>query len=229
MGQILVRPKSRDMADAALALERLVPMDVVGLAPGRQRYAFFTNESGGIIDDLMIAHRGDHFLLIVNAACKDCDEAHLITNLADSCEIEQLDRALIALQGPLAERALARIATGMPDMRFMDVRALKILGADCVAMRSGYTGEDGFEISLPSASAAVISSALLEDEGCAYRTGRARFVKARSRPLSLWCRHHRYDNAYRSQPFVGHPVKPPAEWIARSRISRSRRRSATAK
>jgi aminomethyltransferase len=164
MGQIVVRPKSGIVADAAIALERVVPVDALGLAPGRQRYAFFTNGNGGILDDLMIAHRGDHFLLIVNAACKDGDEAHLRANLSNSCAIERLDRALIALQGPLAERALARIVPGISDMRFMDVRAIKILGADCVAMRSGYTGEDGFEISVPSASVETIASALLEDE-----------------------------------------------------------------
>ncbi len=167
MGQIVVRPRSRNIADAAIALERLVPVDVLGLAPGRQRYAFFTNENGGIIDDLMIAHRDDHFLLIVNAACKDGDEAHLRTQLADICAIEPLDRALIALQGPMAERALAGIASRTTDMRFMDVREVDILGADCVAMRSGYTGEDGYEISVPSTHVEAIASALLEDEGVA--------------------------------------------------------------
>lgn len=163
MGQIVLRAKSGHVADAALALERLVPVDVLGLKPGRQRYALFTNDSGGILDDLMVCNRGDHLLLVVNAACKEADEAHVRAHLADTCDIERLDRALIALQGPKAEAALARLAPGCADMRFMDVRTLNILGADCVATRSGYTGEDGFEISIPVDRASDIATALLED------------------------------------------------------------------
>lgn len=164
MGQLVVRAKSGQMSDAALALERLVPVDLLGLKPGRQRYAMFTNANGGILDDLMIARRGDHFLLVVNAACKTADEAHLRDNLADACDIERLERALIALQGPKAEAVLARHAPACEDMLFMDVRALEILGADCIVTRSGYTGEDGFEISIPSDQASDIAAALLEDD-----------------------------------------------------------------
>ena len=163
MGQIALRAKSGDMADAARALERLTPVDLLSLRPGRQRYALFTNEDGGILDDLMVAHRGDHLLLVVNAACKDRDEAHLRANLSATCEIEPLDRALIALQGPKAEDVLARLTPTSADMHFMDVRALTILGADCVVSRSGYTGDDGFEISIPPARASDIATALLED------------------------------------------------------------------
>lgn len=162
MGQIAVRPRSGRMSDAALALERLVPVDVSGLEPGRQRYAFFTNDTGGILDDLMIAHRGDHFLLVVNAACKAADESHLRTYLSDACEILPLDRALIAVQGPAAEEALARLAPACAGMMFMDVRPLEILSAHCIASRSGYTGEDGFEISAPPDRAIEIADALLE-------------------------------------------------------------------
>jgi aminomethyltransferase len=164
MGQINLRAKSGRVADAAIALERLVPVDILGLKPGRQRYAIFTNDNSGILDDLMVAHRGDHLLLVVNAACKTADEAHLRANLSDVCDIERLDRALIALQGPKAEAALARLAPACADMRFMDVRALNILGADCVVTRSGYTGEDGFEISIPPDRASDIATSLLEDE-----------------------------------------------------------------
>jgi aminomethyltransferase len=164
MGQIIVRAKSGRAADAALALERLVPVDVLGLKPGRQRYALFTNERGGLLDDLMISHRGDHFLLVVNAACKEADEARLREALSETCDIVRIDRALIALQGPKAEAALARHAPLCADMLFMDVRDLEILGADCIVMRSGYTGEDGFEMSVPSDRASDIASALLEDE-----------------------------------------------------------------
>ncbi len=167
MGQIALRAKSGRIDDAALALERLVPVDVLGLAPGRQRYAVFTNDNGGILDDLMIAHRGDHLLLVVNAACKDADEAHLKAHLSDACDVERIDRALIALQGPQAEAALARHAPGCRDMTFMDVRLLDILGATCIVARSGYTGEDGFEISVPQDKAREVATALLEDAAVA--------------------------------------------------------------
>ena len=163
MGQIALRAKTGNVAEAALALERLVPVDVLGLKPGRQRYAVFTNGRGGILDDLMIAQRGDHLLLIVNAACKLADEAHLRAHLSDQCEIERLDRALIALQGPLAEAALARLAPEIAGMCFMDVCALQILGTECIVTRSGYTGEDGFEISVPSSQALHVAETLLED------------------------------------------------------------------
>jgi len=167
MGQIIVRAKSGRVSDAALALERLVPVDVLGLRPGRQRYALFTNANGGILDDLMIAHRSDHLLLVVNAACKAADEAHLREHLSRSCDVEPLDRALLALQGPRAEAVLARHVPACSEMAFMDVRSLDILGAPCVVARSGYTGEDGFEISVPPDRASAIAAALLEDASVA--------------------------------------------------------------
>src|SRR6185312_6581075 len=120
MGQIALRPKSGQVADAALALERLVPQDILGVAPGRQRYAQFTNEAGGILDDLMVANFGDHLFLVVNAACKEEDETHLRANLSGVCEVDSLgDRALLALQGPMAESVLARLCADAPSMRFM--------------------------------------------------------------------------------------------------------------
>jgi aminomethyltransferase len=165
MGQITLRPKSGDIGDAALALERLVPVDILGLAEGRQRYALFTSETGGILDDLMVANRGDHLFLVVNAACKDADEAHLRAHLSDSCEIEWLDgRALLALQGPEAEAVLAALAPESAGMRFMDVRDLTLGGAACIVSRSGYSGEDGFEISVPDDSAVALARALLAHE-----------------------------------------------------------------
>ena len=167
MGQISLRPKTGKLDDAARALEHLVPVDVLGLKPGRQRYALFTNEAGGILDDLMVANRGDHLLLVVNAACKAADEAHLRAHLSDVCEIERLDRALIALQGPKAEAALAELAPACKDMAFMDVAAIELLGAICVASRSGYTGEDGFEISIPVDRVNDIAGALIAGPGVA--------------------------------------------------------------
>ena len=161
MGQIVMRAKSGDVRDAARALERLVPVDILDLAPGRLRYAFFTNAHGGILDDLMVANCGDHLLLVVNAACKATDEAHLRGQLGKECEVERLERALIALQGPKAETALATLAPECTSMRFMDVRTLTLMGAECMVSRSGYTGEDGYEISTPADIAREIAEELL--------------------------------------------------------------------
>jgi len=164
MGQIALRPKSGKVEDAARALERLVPQDIVAIAPGRQRYAQFTNPDGGILDDLMVANFGDHLFLVVNAACKAEDEAHLRANLSDDCIIDSLaDRALIALQGPKAEAALAKLCAEAPAMKFMDAGPHKVAGLDCFVSRSGYTGEDGFEISVPAADAEQLAKTLLDN------------------------------------------------------------------
>jgi aminomethyltransferase len=163
MGQIALHAKSGKVEDAALALERLVPQDILGVAPGRQRYAQFTNTTGGILDDLMVANFGSHLFVVVNAACKAEDEAHLRASLSDVCVIEPLsDRALIALQGPKAESALARFCAEAPAMRFMDCGPRRLDGIDCFVSRSGYTGEDGFEISVPAEHAQALAGALLE-------------------------------------------------------------------
>lgn len=163
MGQIAVRPRSGRIADAALALERLVPVDVLGLAEDRQRYALFTNGEGGILDDLMIANRGDHLFLVVNAGCKDADFQHLQKGLGDTCLVTMLnDRALIALQGPRAEAVLGELWADVASMRFMDVAEADLHDVACIISRSGYTGEDGFEISIPIASAVDVTQRLLE-------------------------------------------------------------------
>ncbi|MBR1219884.1 glycine cleavage system aminomethyltransferase GcvT [Bradyrhizobium sp. U87765 SZCCT0131] len=165
MGQIRLRPKSGRIEDAALALERLVPQDILGLAPGRQRYAQFTNDRGGILDDLMVSNAGDHLFLVVNAACKADDEAHLRAHLADACDIEVLDdRALIALQGPKAAEVLATLSPTTAAMRFMDCGPHQVMGIPCIVSRSGYTGEDGYEISVPAAEAAALAEKLLAPE-----------------------------------------------------------------
>ncbi len=166
MGQIMLRPRSGVLADAALALERLVPADILDLPPGRQRYALFTNAQGGILDDLMVANTGDALVLVVNAACKWADLAHLVTHLAASCEVEPMfDRALVALQGPGSEAALSGLAPEAAVMRFMDVRVLDIAGVRCLVSRSGYTGEDGYEISIPADDAARVTTLLLGQPG----------------------------------------------------------------
>jgi glycine cleavage system T protein (aminomethyltransferase) len=164
MGQMVLRAQSGAPEDAALALERTVPQDILALPAGRQRYAQFTNVNGGILDDLMVANFGDHLFLVVNAACKEADEAHLRNELSDVCDIEPLaDRALLALQGPKAESVLARFCAETSAMRFMDAGPRNIAGIPCFVSRSGYTGEDGFEISVPAESAERLAKLLLED------------------------------------------------------------------
>lgn len=161
MGQVLVMPKDSDMRSAALALERLIPADVLGLAQGRQRYGLFTNDAGGILDDLMFANRGDHFLLVVNAACADQDIAHLQT-LDDVTVTPVTDRGLIALQGPEAGAVLARLIPAAASMRFMDSQIHDWNGVDLWLSRSGYTGEDGFEVSVPDTHLQAFAKALLD-------------------------------------------------------------------
>jgi len=167
MGQVILRPKS-SMAALELGLEALMPVAVQGLAVGRQRYGLFTNDKGGILDDLMFANRGDHILVVVNAACKAADIAHMQAHLADVAEVLPVaDRALLALQGPQAEAVLAGLVPQVREMRFMDVLAVDTLYGALWIARSGYTGEDGFEISVPDASAVDLARALLAHEAVA--------------------------------------------------------------
>jgi aminomethyltransferase len=148
--------------DAAAALETLVPVDVVDLAVGKQRYALFTNPSGGILDDLMIARRERDLFVVVNAACKAADTKHLLTHIGHRCQVVPLpDRALLALQGQHAVHALQRLAPGVEQLVFMTGGTFAIGGVDCFITRSGYTGEDGFEISVPADSAVALAKALL--------------------------------------------------------------------
>ncbi len=159
MGQVILRGDG-----AARALEALVPVDIEGLAEGRQRYAFFTNEAGGILDDLMVANRGDHLFLVVNAARAEHDLAHLNAGLP-GIEVEHItDRGLLALQGPKAEAALERLVPGVADMRFMDVAVVESGFGPLWISRSGYTGEDGYEISVKSDQTDAFARALLTDE-----------------------------------------------------------------
>jgi aminomethyltransferase len=163
MGQIALRPRSGRIEDAARALETLLPADILGLPAGRQRYTMFTNDAGGILDDLMVSNQGDHLMLVVNAARKVFDEAHLRSHLS-ACTVEPLrDRALVALQGPAAESAMEALAPEVRGLRFMDVRAIPLLGVTCLVSRSGYTGEDGFEISVPAQIVEALWEVLLRN------------------------------------------------------------------
>ncbi len=146
---------------AAAALERLVPGDIINLAAGRQRYTMFLNEAGGILDDIMVANHGDALVLVINAARAGADLAHLRAHMPQVTVHE--DRALLALQGPLAGAVLARHARGAADLPFMGVARLPIAGAPCWISRSGYTGEDGFEISVPVEAAERVAELLLAE------------------------------------------------------------------
>ncbi|HEX8541242.1 MAG TPA: glycine cleavage system aminomethyltransferase GcvT [Pseudomonas sp.] len=153
-------------AEAAKALEALVPVDIIDLPVGMQRYAMFTNETGGILDDLMVANLGnDQLMLVVNAACKNEDLAHLREHLAGHCDIQPLfdERALLALQGPQAVTVLARLAPEVATMTFMQFASVTLLGVECYVSRSGYTGEDGYEISVPADQAEVLARRLLAE------------------------------------------------------------------
>lgn len=166
MGQIRITAKSGRLTDAALALERLMPQDIAGLGLNRQRYGQLTNPMGGILDDLMVTNFGDHLYLVVNAARKEADLHHLVSALSDRCTVEpQFDRALIALQGPQAAAALERLAPGAATLRFMEAGAFKAMDVDAVISRSGYSGEDGFEISVAPEHAEPLAEALLAIPG----------------------------------------------------------------
>jgi aminomethyltransferase len=148
--------------DAGAALESLIPMDVLGLDLGKQRYGLLLNEAGGIIDDLMFVNRGQDIFIIVNGACKQVDIAHIQEKIGQRCEVIAMpDMALLALQGPQAVTALSRLAPGVEKLVFMTGGHFTIAGCDCFLTRSGYTGEDGFEISVPAAQAETLARALL--------------------------------------------------------------------
>ena len=157
MGQVLLKG---DGADAAL--ETLVPVDIVDLPKFKQRYALFTNEQGGILDDLMVTRRADDLFVIVNAACKAQDIAHMQQHIGQRCTVQPLpDQALLALQGPQAVTALARLNANVQKLTFMTGGHFALDGIDCFLTRSGYTGEDGFEISVPGDKAEQLARALL--------------------------------------------------------------------
>jgi aminomethyltransferase len=160
MGQGVLRGEG-----AAAALEALTPADVQILKPGRQKYALLTAADGGILDDFMVANRGDHLFLVVNAACKDADFAHVAAHMPAGVTLERWeDRALLALQGPAAEAVMVRAgAAEAASLPFMGIAAVTVAGIPVLASRSGYTGEDGYEISVAADRAEALARALLAD------------------------------------------------------------------
>jgi aminomethyltransferase len=157
MGQIRLEGPRRSQA-----LESLIPMDVMGLGLHKQRYGLLLNDEGGILDDLMMVNRGDDLFLIVNGACKAADLAHLQQRIGHVCDVIPMhDQALLALQGPKAVDALSRLAPEVARLTFMTGMAVDVSGIPCYVTRSGYTGEDGFEISVPAQDATALARLLL--------------------------------------------------------------------
>ncbi len=157
MGQATIRGDGR-----VAALEALVPGDVAALAPGRMRYTMLTGDDGGILDDIIVTNVGDYLFLVINAACKQADLAHLRAALPATCELAELsERALLALQGPAAAAVMARLAPGAERLDFMSAAPFVVDGSPLAVTRSGYTGEDGFEISVPAADAVRVAELLL--------------------------------------------------------------------
>ncbi len=186
MGQVILRPRD-GMAHLIAAFEALVPADIAGLPEGRQRYALLTSDEGGIRDDLMVANRGDHLLVVVNASMREADLAHLRDALGPSQVHEVTDRALLALQGPASEAALAALVPGAASLRFMDAVAVDWQGSQLWISRSGYTGEDGYEISVPLHAAEALATALLAQPSVLPAGLGARFKLGDESCLALYC------------------------------------------
>ncbi len=208
MGQIRLVGKN-----AKRALESLVPVDIIDLPLMKLRYALFTNKDGGVMDDLMVTNLGDDsLLLVVNAACKEADFEHLLNTIGVECKVEFLeDVALLALQGPKAHEVLAEIAPSTSEMTFMTAKQLVINGIDCFITRSGYTGEDGFEISLLAKDAEELAKLLLSNEEVEWVGLGARDSLRLEAGLSLYG--HELDNDHS-------PVESSLNW-ALSKVRRT--------
>jgi len=161
MGQVELRGEN-----AAVELEKLVPASIVPLAENKARYTFFTNEQGGIMDDLIVANVGDHLIAVVNASMRDQDIGHMRSNMQDVDVIEISDHALIAVQGPRAVDVVGALCPAAIDLKFMETTVADILGVSCRISRLGYTGEDGFEISIPEGRAVEITRAFFAHPDC---------------------------------------------------------------
>jgi len=149
MGQIKIWPKNNEKEKLIQALEKLMPCDLYNLKENRQTYSLLTNSNGGVIDDLMIANKVSYFQLVVNASQKKTDYQHLKNNISQDFDIElEENKSLLAIQGPQSENILSDINSNVKNMKFMDSIDISLVGIDCSISRSGYTGEDGFEISV---------------------------------------------------------------------------------
>ena len=162
MGQVILKGES-----AALALEALVPSTITPLMPGKARYTVFTNEAGGIMDDLIVTNAGDYLFVVVNASMRDQDICHMRASLDGVEIIELTDRALVAVQGPAAAGVVGALAPAATELAFMESTEAEILGTTCRISRQGYTGEDGYEISIPADRSVEVTRALLGHEDCA--------------------------------------------------------------
>ncbi len=203
MGQVSLHGQ-----DAAAALEKLTPSDIVGLAPGRQRYALLTNELGGIIDDIMVAKSENRLFVVLNASRSEGDISHLRIHGIEP-ELHE-DRALLALQGPLAVAIMARLAPPAASLPFLGVTSCTVAGIACWVSRSGYTGEDGFEISVPAQDAEALATRLLAEPECAPAGLAARdTLAAGGRPLPLRPGHRHADQPDRGGPRLDHPEAAP--------------------
>ncbi|UWQ49020.1 glycine cleavage system aminomethyltransferase GcvT [Leisingera caerulea] len=161
MGQVILRGDN-----VGEKLETLCPQAYATLKEGKARYGFFTNEEGGIMDDLIVSNAGDHYFVVVNAALRHQDIPHMQANL-DGVEVTEIfDRALVAVQGPKAEDVVGGLCPAARDLKFMETTVADIDGAECRISRLGYTGEDGYEISIPEADAIRISKLFLAHDDC---------------------------------------------------------------
>lgn len=160
MGQVVIP------LDKAAALEALVPAAITDLPPGKARYTFFTDENGGVMDDLIVSNAGDHLFVVVNASMRDQDIGHMRAHLGDDAVVELDNRGLIAVQGPAAERVVATLTPDAAALKFMETTTTTICGADCRVSRLGYTGEDGYEISTPADKTEEVARALLAHDDC---------------------------------------------------------------
>lgn len=159
MAQVVVTGDSREQD-----FERLVPSNISGLPAGKARYTFFTNEQGGILDDLIVSNAGDHLFVVVNAAMAEQD-INIMKSGLPNCEVTVLsDRALLAVQGPAAENVVSKYVPAARDLKFMETMTCDFTGIDARVSRLGYTGEDGYEISIPNDKAEEIARLLLEDD-----------------------------------------------------------------
>jgi len=163
MGQLRVRPRDGDVATLQRELEACLPVDFDGWESQTQRYSLLLNHQGGIEDDLMVVNLGAEVRIIVNAGNRDHDR-HLLVERCPSLSFDWIDEALIAVQGPQAEAVVAQLDPRAATPQFMEATVLELMGVPCFATRSGYTGEDGFEISIPAGSAETVVRALLQDE-----------------------------------------------------------------